>query len=178
MIDASNQPDLDAVLDSLSVVKKVNNEVKSTPIENLTDEETYHYLMNKLRQTIDSNAEVMEQTKDLVSQVGTAEYVEAHAAIVKSQSELIKNMVGVVIEKKKLDQNKELKTRDLDLKEKSINNKTALPELTNGPSNQPNGGMFILATREDIFNSMFGSDEDKKKAEQKIKEANGIVIDV
>jgi len=177
MIDASNQPDLDDVLNSLSTAKQVNNEVKATPVENLTDDETYNYLMNKLRQTIDSNAEVMEQTKDLVNQVGTSEYIEAHAAVVKSQSELIKNMVGVVIEKRKMDQNKELKTRDLDLKEKSINNKMVTPELTNGAAN-PQNNTFIIATRESIFNSLFGSDEDKKKAEQKIKEANGIVIDV
>ena len=177
MIDASNQPDLDDVLNSLSTVKQVNNEVKSTPVENLTDDETYNYLMNKLRQTIDSNAEVMEQTKDLVNQVGTSEYIEAHAAVVKSQSELIKNMVGVVIEKRKMDQNKELKTRDLDLKEKSINNKMVTPELTNGPVNG-NNPVFLISTREAMFHSMFGSEEDKKKAEQKIKEANGIVIDV
>ena len=175
MINPQDQPDLDDVLDSLSTVQETIRETKSVPVENLTDEEAYKFLMNKLIETINSNSEVLDQTKDLVNQVGTAEYIEAHAGIIKSQSELFKNMANIVVEKRKMDQAKELKTRDLDLKEKSIANK--LPELGNGEEAQITNN-FILATRDQIFASMFGTPEDKEKAQQKIREANNIVIDV
>lgn len=175
MITSQDQPDLDDVLASLRTVKETIKEVKQIPTEDLSDDSIYKFVMSKLIETINSNSEVMEQTKDLVSQVGTAEYIEAHSAIVKSQSELFKNIAGVIIEKRKMDQAKELKTRDLDLKEKSINNK--LPELTNG-ENAPVTNNFILATRDQVFASMFGSPEDKAKAQQKIREVNNIVVDV
>ena len=114
MINAQDQPDLDDVLASLSTVKETIKEVKQVPVQDLTDENVYNFVMGKLMETINSNGEVLEQTKDLVNQVGTAEYIEAHSAMIKSQSELFKNMVSVVIEKRKMDQAKELKTRDLE----------------------------------------------------------------
>ena len=175
MINAQDQPDLDDVLASLSTVKETIKEIKQVPVQDLTDENVYNFVMGKLMETINSNGEVLEQTKDLVNQVGTAEYIEAHSSIIKSQSELFKNMVNVVIEKRKMDQAKELKTRDLDIKEKNLANK--VPELGNGEGG-PITNNFILATRDQIFASMFGSPEDKEKAQQKIKEANNIVIDV
>ena len=176
MIDVHNQPDLDAVLNALSASEETIKETKNVNPVKLTDDEYYAYLMSKLKETIDTNSEVLDQTKDLVSQVGTAEYVEAHASVVKSQSDLLKNMVGVIVEKQKLSQAKELKTRDLDIKEKSIGAKTNPLELTNGASQ--GGNTFILATRDQVFDKFFGSDEEKDKADKKIKEANGIVIDV
>ena len=59
-----------------------------------------------------------------------------------------------------MDKAKELKTRDLDIKEKGMANK--VPELGNGEGG-PITNNFILATRDQIFASMFGSPEDKQK---------------
>lgn len=178
MIDVDNQPDLDDVLASLSVnepVKKIVKDARTLATkENLTDDEMYHFLMNKLRDTIDSNTDVIEQTKDLVTQLGTSEYIEAHASLVKSQADLMKNMVGIIMEKKKLAQAKELKSRDLDIKEKAADTKKT-PELSDGNSRQTN---ILIASRDSIFDALFGTDEDKEKAAKKIKEANGMIVDV
>lgn len=179
MIDVDNQPDLDEVLNLLSENvsgKPTNRNSSSTTSteEHLTDDEMYHFLMNKLRDTIESNTDVIEQTKDLVTQLGTSEYIEAHASLVKSQADLMKNMVGIIMEKKKLAQAKELKTRDLDIKEKSAGAKKKA-ELTEGATQQTN---ILIASRDSIFDALFGTGEDKEKAEIKIKEANGMIVDV
>jgi len=174
MIDTNN-PDLDAVLDALTVT---DNTTKDSAIpkqseKEYTDDEIYQFSINKLRESIDSNAIAMEQSKDLMYQIGTPEYIEAHAAMVKGHTELIKTMMAASIEKKKLQQAKELKTRDLDIKEKGIAGKQN-PQL----ENSPHATHYIIATRDSIFDSLFGTKEDKDKAEIKIKEANGIIVDV
>ena len=122
MIDVNNQPDLDSVLAALSTppAKPEKKTSSDNEIVEMSEDDIYNFVVNQLKETIESNAEVLEQSKDMVSQIGDASVLEAHSKIVKSQADLLTNLVSTMMEKKKLAQTDKHKTRDLDLKEKAI----------------------------------------------------------
>jgi hypothetical protein len=110
----------------------------------------------------------------MVSQIGDAAVLESHSKIVKSQADLLTNLVSTMMEKKKLAQVDKHKTRDLDLKEKALAEKKPYGDMQAlGTTNIQNN--FLMANRDDLFDSLFEKDPNKKqKAVLKIKEANGI----
>jgi hypothetical protein len=179
MIDVDNQPNLDDVLDALSTSTQKSKEVKKSVInfsDDLSDDDVYSFVLSQLKETIESNSEVIEQSKDMVSQAGTSDYIEAHSKLVKSQTDLLNSMLATMMDKKKLAQVDKHKTKDLELKERALDEKKPYGDgyLLPGTTNIQNN--YILGNRDDIFDSMFENDPDKKaKAQRKVKELNGIV---
>lgn len=176
MIDVNNQPDLESVLDALSTppVKPERKTSSDTEIVEMSEDDIYNFVVNQLKETIEANAEVLEQSRDMVSQIGDAAVLESHSKIVKSQADLLTNLVSTMMEKKKLAQADKHKTRDLDLKEKALAEKKPYGDMQAlGTTNIQNN--FLMANRDDLFDSLFEKDPNKKqKAVLKIKEANGI----
>lgn len=179
MIDVDNQPDLDDVLDALSTSyeksKDVKNKVSSVTDEDLSDDAIYSFVLAQLKETITSNSEVIEQSKDMTVQGGTSDYIEAHSKLVKTQADLLNSMMSTMMDKKKLNQSDKHKTKELELKERALDEKkpygdNLLPGTTNIQNN------YLIANRDDVFDSMFENDPEKRaKAQDKIKKLNGIV---
>lgn len=180
MIDVDNQPDLDDVLSALTTSYDKSKDVKkntdSVPFDSLSDDDVYNFVLSQLKDTIQANSVIIEQSRDMAEQAGTSDYIEAHSKLVKSQSDLLNSMMSTMMDKKKLSQADKHKTKELELKERALDEKKPYGDnmLTTGTTNIQNN--YLIASRDDVFDSMFETDPAKKaKAQEKIKKLNGIV---
>ena len=129
-------------------------------------------LMNDLKDLVKSNASVLEEARRIVESTGDVDFFEVYSSVSKSQSEAIKNMVKIVTEKEKTKIAKELKERDLTLKEKVAehnmgNSPNALPAGTT--LNQQN--IILSGSREEMFamiKKMQIAEKDDKATEKPI----------
>lgn len=178
MIDVDNQPDLEDVLRTLAAPVEQSKNTKKIirdQEENMSDDDIYNFIISQLKDTIESNAEVLEQSATMVQQIGDPMVLDAHSKVVKSQADLLTNLLSTMMDRKKLEQNDKHKTRDLDLKERALNEKKAFDPAMLGSGTVNIQNNYLSASRDDLFDSLFENDPLKKqKAQLKIKEANGI----
>lgn len=168
MNDAND--DLDAILGALAVsnIPTSDSEDICENEEPLSEEDEIAKTIKGLDDLIKSNAEILEEAKQLVLSTGDAEMLEAYSSIGKSQSEAFKNKVKLLMEKQKNKITEKTKEKELAIKEKLADHtigKTA--ELTNGPTTLNQTNVILSGTREELFEML-----------QKMKEKETPSIDV
>lgn len=173
----NNNDELNNLIDALSIEIKETSTDATSKIPN-SDDEIYDTLMSSIVDNINRNKEMLEHSKEMSESTGEPEYIEAFASVSKNQTELIKTLSTMLLERKKLKKNSELKTRDLDIKEKAVDNNIKNAKLGDTPTVQQNN-IFLTDKREAVFDLLFGSPEQKKKLlEKHLGEDASNIIDV
>lgn len=161
----NNNDELNSLINALTIEIKEPSQNVSPQLPN-SDDEIFDTLMTSIMDNINKNKEMLEHSKEMSESTGEPEYIEAFASVSKNQTELIKTLSSMLLERKKLKKNSELKTRDLDIKEKAVDNNIKNAKLGDTPTLQQNN-IFLTDKREAVFDMLFGSPEQKKKLIEK-----------
>lgn len=156
---------LDDIIKALSVnnIDKDDQESDSEKeIEELTDEQEIAKTMKGLDELIKSNAEILEEAKQLIFSTGDVEMIEAYSSIGKSQSEAFKNKVKLLMEKQKNSITNITKHRELDIKEKVADFTIGKGDSANLPTTLNQTNVILSGTREELF-EMLSKMKDKEK---------------
>lgn len=172
----------DALNDVLAALKKDNfpdpePEKKATVDEIIvTDVEPrqevdlqieYESLLGKISESIDNNNGVLEKAADLVEMQTDDKNLEAYASVAKSNAELLKTYSAAIMELKKLKSVEKMKDKDLALKkELALLKDSKVPRLGEGGGNgtYTQNNFILKASRDEMFDMIFGNDEEKKKS--------------
>jgi hypothetical protein len=179
-----NSSEIDNVLKALQ--KNPNNYPTSTIPQELIDmekteetspeEETdfeaeYKKLLKRIGASLDNNSAIMEEAAQLVRMVGDDKTLEAYASVSKSQSDLLKTLSSTISERDKIRTQEKLKKADMALKKELATLKGETGGLiTGGSGNTTNiqNNYVIRSSRDEMFDIMFGKEEDKSKAVKKV----------
>jgi hypothetical protein len=171
-----NDKDIDDVLAALSVTV----DTKGVPVpEDLNRNNIMEKILETISTNIEKNNELMETALQVAVASGDPEHMEGYAVVAKVNSDMLKTLATLQMEQDKLRQQKELKEKELALKEKLAEGKITKnnnKQLTDGAVVQNN--FLFTATREQIFDLLKGKPEDQEEALQEIKEQNPPTIDV
>lgn len=171
-----NDKDIDDVLNALSV--SVDTKGVNVP-EDLHKDNMLDTILQTMSDTIAKNNELLETALQVAASSGDADHMKGYAAVAKVNSELLKTLASIQMEQEKLKQQKDIKEKELALKEKLAEGKAA-----KNPNKQlPEGGIvqnnfLFTATREQIFDLIKGKPEDQDEALKEIKDQNPPTIDV
>ncbi len=186
--DPNKQPDLDDLLSALSPTAAVNKPKDSldevyTPAsisEFLDLDAQYTKSINQIDKSI-ANAQIMlEEASNMAQQVGDPEYLDSYASITKSLADLFKSRSALITEYHKVSNSNKQKDkemvfkREMEIMKIEAKANAALNAGEGGGNTYVQNNFTLKATTEDIFDSMYGSDEEKSRAQEKIKLANEI----
>lgn len=175
-MSTNSQPDLDDVLYALSTIADNKKNVSVIEEKPRSTEEIHDKLMEILLEQIEKNREMLDKTKDSYDQLGEADHAKAYSEVAKINADIMKHLTTLVTEKEKNKVNKELRNRDMDIKERIADNKVGPKKLEQ--TNTTNNTFYITANRETLFDSLWGNDAQKEKAISRIKEQNEIIDSV
>jgi hypothetical protein len=153
----SNPDDLDDILKALSTDNIETPETHSmlTVVEPINEEDEMAKTLTGLDDLIKSNAQMLEEAKQMVFSTGDADMFESYSNISKSQSEAFKNKVKLLVEKQKNTIMQKTKDREINLKEKLAEHtmgKDSEKPATSQTLNQTN--VLVTATREELFDML------------------------
>lgn len=162
--------ELDVILNALSEKNNIQPEtpIFSSSIKPIDEEDEMAKTLKGLDDLIKSNADMLEEAKQMVFSTGDADMFESYSNISKSQSEAFKNKVKLLVEKQKNTIMKTTKDREINIKEK-------LAEYTLGKEGEKSSStqtlnqtnVLVTGTREELFDML-----------SKMKEREAIPIDI
>lgn len=155
---------LDDIIQALSVknISSKEDEIDDDEPEELTEDEEITKTIKGLDDLIKSNAEILEEAKQLVFSTGDAETLEAYSSVGKAQSEAFKNKVKLLMERQKNIMAKHTKHRELDIKEKVADFTIGKGDSANLPTTLNQTNVILSGTREELF-EMLSKMKDKEK---------------
>ncbi len=129
--------------------------------EELTDDELHRIALTEILKTIGSNNEVIQELKDMVIMGADAEFAQAFASIAKANSDAIKVISEIALQKEKLKVQKEIKKIDIEGK-KEINEHKHDLEMRDGGKRGNNTNVLIM-NREEVFRTLFGNNNNRSE---------------
>jgi len=184
----NNPPDLNDLLTALQAPSNDSSTgddtdfVPATVDEFLDLQSQYTKSINQVDEAIANAQMMLKEASDLARQVGNPEYLDSYAGITKSLADLFKtrslyvNEYHKVVNSNKQKEDDRVFKREMELlKIDAKANALALAEGGAGKGNTFIQNNFALkATNADIFDSLYGNDEEKKAARDKIRLTNEI----
>jgi hypothetical protein len=129
--------------------------------EELTDDELHRMALTEILKTIESNNEVISELKDMVVMGADAEFAQAFASVTKANSDAIKVITDIALQKERLKAQKELKRIDIDGK-KEVNEHKHDLEIRDGGKKGTNTNVLIM-NREEVFQTLFGNSNNRSE---------------
>lgn len=147
------------------ITSEVKKEVDIVPVFNIEGE--YKKLLNKLEDSLKNNSSILDEAALLVKTVGDEKTLEAYASVAKSNAELLKTLANALAEREHLRVQEILKREEIAARKEIAAAKNDTPKLPTGTTNIQNN-YILKSSRDDMFNALFGSPEEKEKALNKI----------
>lgn len=164
-----NNSDIDDILNALSVSVSTEGVVKES--EPLREDNIMAKVFENIEDTIAKNKEMIDTTLAIAQASGDAEHIESYASLVKSNTEMTKMLLSTKMEMIKLEQQKELKLKEIESKEKIAEGKKLSSKKDNNPIMQQNNFLFT-GPREAVFDLLSNKPEEREKALLKLQEMN------
>lgn len=144
------------------------------PIEPIDIEAEYRTLLTKISESIANNTEILQAASDLVKMVGDEKTLEAYASVAKSNVELLRTFSTAITEKQKIISTEKLKEKDLIVKKEIANLKTSVnkeaSKLASGQTYNIQNNFTLKASRDEMFDAVFGTEDERKKSMKTIME--------
>lgn len=158
MNDRDSDQNLDEILQALAVsnIETSDKNIESPSSEKytmLSEEDEIAKTIQELDSLIKTNAEILEEARQLVKSTGDVEMIEAYSSLGKAQSEAFKNKVKLLMERQKNKIVKETKEKETFVKEKLVDftisqgNEKAI----SAPSTLNQTNIIMSGTREEMF---------------------------
>ena len=164
-----NDRDIDDVLNALSVSVSTDGVVKAS--EPLCEDNIMTKVLENIEDTMEKNKEMIDTTLEIAKASGDAEHIESYASLVKSNTEMTKMLISTKMEILKLQQQRELKLKEIKKKKKIAEGKKLANKKDNNPIMQQNNFLFT-GPREAVFDLLSNKPEEREKALLKLQEMN------
>lgn len=143
----------------------------------------YDALIAELVKNIAVNVKMLNEARIIVEQSGDVDALESFSSVSKANTENLKIISLAITERDKINTQRELKLKDQELKQKEIDQKMEIAKMQiaskekiagqkkpDAPSLIQHNNYSLVMTRDKMFDTLFGSDEDKAKVMQELRQ--------